>query len=71
MTWPAHKDKNDDHMTSKQIKANIDNVYTEHDKSSEQCFNTPVIAKTLPTCENANRREPNDVRRHNTEKLLT
>ena len=68
----AHKDKNnDDHMTSKQMKANIDNVYTEHDKSSEQCFNTPVIAKTLPTCENANRRETNDVRRHNIEKLLT
>ena len=68
----AHKDKNnDDHMTSKQMKANIDNVCTEHDRSSEQCFNTPVIAKTLPTCEHANRRETNDVRRHNIEKLLT
>ena len=53
-------------QVSKEIKANV-NSCTNHDKSSEQLLNTPVIAPS--TCENADYPETNDVRIRNIDRI--
>ena len=67
MAHGVYKNKeNENHSVLKQKKVKVVNLYTNHDKSSEQSLNTPVIAETLSTYENNNHSETNDI-----EKLLT